>query len=189
MKQVAAFAFNRPTAAWLLVTDHEWRQLGGLEAWVTRLFLVLLACSDFRTGHGRTGYGELITSLTPDQPERGPRLWAPSRDDVKASIRKLEALLLVAVDKTASDRRKAIFFHVPPRTRASMPARKLPPELAPSVSQEKRAKLPPSTPPLVSEKNSYPLPLVDNKLSTAARQGLQDLKALRVKLAGHAARG
>lgn len=154
MKQVAAFAFKRPTAAWLLITADEWARLDGLEAWTVKLFALLIRYSDFKTGHGRTGYGELITALTPDQPAAGPRLWAPSRDDVKKALRRFEALELVATDKTASELRKALFFHVQPRTRTSMPARKLPPELTPTPYEVKQSELTPRIVPGESEKNS-----------------------------------
>lgn len=154
MKQVSVFAFKRPTSAWLLITADEWDRLDGLEAWTVKLFALLIRYSDFKTGHGRTGYGELITALTPDQPASGPRLWAPSRDDVKKALRRFEALDLVAIDKTASELRKALFFHVLPRTRTSTPARKLPPELTPTAHEVKQAELTPRTAPGESEKNS-----------------------------------
>ena len=92
MRQVAAFAFRRPTAAWLLITDREWRALDGLEAWTVKLWAFLILASDFKSGQGRTGYGELITAMTPDQPERGPRLWTPSRADIKTTLRRFEQL-------------------------------------------------------------------------------------------------
>lgn len=154
MRQVSAFAFKRPGAAWLLVTADEDTRLDGFEAWFYKLFVCLVKWSDFRTGHGRTGYGELVTALTPDQPERGPRLWAPSRDDVRQAIKRLEAAGLVAIDRVKSEKAKALFFHVQPRTRNSAPARKLPPELPPTSTEGEAAKLPPSTPPGDSEKNS-----------------------------------
>lgn len=155
MRQVAAFAFKRPGAAWLLVTADEDARLGGLEAWIYKLFTRLVMWSDFRTGHGRTGYGELITALTPDQPERGPRLWAPSRDDVHKALRRLEAAGLVAFDRVKSEKAKALFFHVPPRTRTGAPAGKLPPELSPTSTEVKGPKLPPLTAPGDSEKKPH----------------------------------
>jgi hypothetical protein len=166
MKQVSAFAFKRPTTAWLLITEDELHRLAGLEAWTFKLFGLLVMFSDFKTGHGRTGYGELIHGLTPDQPERGPRLWVPTRDDVKTAIRRFEGLGLVAVDKTASEKRKAIFFHLPPRTREATSARKLPRQLPPTAVEVKKAKLHPTTDPGESEKNSYPLPPAEPELST-----------------------
>lgn len=154
MKQVSAFAFARPAEAWLLITADEWARLDGLEAWTLKLFSLLIRCSDFRTGHGRTGYGELITSLTPDQPPSGPRLWAPSRDDVKKALRRFEDLDLVAVDRIASEKRKALFFHVLPRTRKAAPARKLPPELTPTSTEGEQGELTPRTLPGDSENKS-----------------------------------
>lgn len=154
MKQVSAFAFKRPTSAWLLITADEWGRLDGLEAWTVKLFALLIWYSDFKSGHGRTGYGELITALTPDQPASGPRLWAPSRDDVKKALRRFEALDLVAFDKTASEKRKALFFHVLPRTRKAAPASKLPPELTPTSYEVKQPELTPRIAPGDSEKNS-----------------------------------
>lgn len=155
MKQVSAFAFKRPGSAWLLLTADEDARLDGFEAWFFKLFACLVKWSDFRTGYGRTGYGELVNALTPDQPERGPRLWAPSRDDVRQAVRRLEAAGLVAVDRVKSEKAKALFFHVPPRTRTGAPARKLPPELHPTSTEGEAGKLPPSTPPGDSEKNSH----------------------------------
>lgn len=154
MKQVSAFAFKRPTSAWLLITADEWGRLDGLEAWTVKLFALLIWYSDFKTGHGRTGYGELITALTPDQPASGPRLWAPGRMDVKRALRRFELVDLVAIDKTASEKRKALFFHVLPRTRKAAPARKLDPELDPTSHEVKQAERDPRTRPGDSEKNS-----------------------------------
>ncbi len=167
MKQIRAGNFATPRDAWLLMWPHEWDALNGLPAWATRLFLVLVSCADFKTGNGRTGYSELINRLTPDQPERGPRLWAPTRDDVKAMLQRFEKLLIVARDKNASEARGAIVFHVAPRGREAAPAKKLPPKLSPGSTEGEGPKLSPETPPVLSEKNSYPLPPEAPKLSTA----------------------
>ena len=185
MKQVSAFAFARPSSAWLLITDDEWHRLDGLEAWTTKLFAVLIRCSDFKSGHGRTGYGELIASLTPDQPASGPRLWVPSRDDVKKALLRFEALDLVAVDRVASEKRKALFFHVLPRTRKAAPARKLPPELSPTSHEGKQGELTPRTLPGDSENKSLKTASatdpVDNSVSTV--QALAKLKRVSQAIA------
>lgn len=167
MKHVRSFNYARPRDAWLMVFDHEWDALGGLPAWATRLFLVLVSLSDFKTGHGKTGYGELINALTPDQPARGPRLWAPTRDDVKAMLQRFEQLLILARDKHASETRMALFFHLAPRTSKTTSAEKLPRKLSPGSTEVKGPKLPPQIAPGLSEKNSYPLPPADAVLSTA----------------------
>ena len=189
MKQVSAFAFARPTDAWLLITADEWHRLDGLEAWTLKLFAVLIRCSDFKTGHGRTGYGELIASLTPDQPPSGPRLWAPSRDDVKKALLRFEALDLVAVDRIASEKRKALFFHVLPRTRKAAPARKLPPELSPTSYEGEQAELTPRTLPGDSEnkslKTAHAKRPVDNSLPTPAPAGLKARIRQVIAGAGH----
>lgn len=189
MRQVAAFAFKRPTTAWLLITDDEWRRLDGLEAWTVKLFCLLLVCSDFKTGHGRTGYGELITGLTPDQPPSGPRLWAPSRNDVKKALYAFERAGLVVVDRVASELRKALFFHVPPRTRKDTPARKQNPELNPTSTEVKQVEFDPTTAPGDSEKNSLKPRAqrpVDNSTSTPPAATRERLRQVR---SGIAARG
>ena len=180
MRQISAFAFRRPAQAWLMVTADEDRRLCGLEAWTYRLFRTLLMCSDFGTGYGRTGYGELIQSLTPDQPAAGPRLWVPKRDDVKKALRALESLDLVAIDKTKSEKAKALFFHVLPRTRIGAPARKLPPELTPTPVEVKQAEFTPRTPPGDSENKSLKTARTE-PVDNSAR--LAGLRALRAKLA------
>ena len=183
MRQVAAFAFKRPTAAWLLITDDEWRLLGGLEAWTLKLFALLIVCSDFKTGKGRTGYDELITGMTPDQPAAGPRLWAPSRMDVKRALYRFEALGLASLDRDANKPARALFFEVLPRTGASMPARKLDRKLDPHFSQVKQGELDPQTRPSLSEnkdlKTAHEAP-VDNRPSRAR---VDALRAVRGRLA------
>jgi len=181
MRQVAAFAFKRPAAAWLLITADEDARLDGLEAWVYKLFRCLVKFSDFQTGHGRTGYGELITALTPDQPAAGPRLWAPTRDDIKKALRALEGLGLASFDRIKSEKAKALFFYVQPRTRTGAPARKLPPELPPTSTEVEQAELTPRTAPGDSE--NKPLKYracerpVDNRPSPARREALRTLRA------------
>lgn len=182
MRQISAFAFLRPTKAWVLVTADEDRRLCGLEAWTYRLFRTLLMCSDFSTGHGCTGYGELIQSLTPDQPAAGPRLWVPSRDAVKKALRALESLDLVAVDKVKSEKAKALFFHVQPRTRKGAPAKKLPPELTPTFSEVKQAEFTPRTHPGDSENKSLKTarttqPVDNSAGAAAARDELRRISA------------
>lgn len=189
MKQVSAFAFNRPDDAWLYITSDERRRLRGLEAWTFLLFAELVCFSDFKTGHGRTGYGELIARLSPDQPPSGPRLWAPSRDDVKKALRRFEDLDLVAVDRIASEKRKALFFHVLPRTRTATPARKLPPELTPTSTEGEHGELTPRTTPGDSENNSLKTARakspVDNSRPTTAPPGLKARVRKAIADAGH----
>lgn len=187
MKQVAAFAFKRPGAAWLLITADEWARLDGLEAWTVKLFALLIRFSDFNTGHGRTGYGELITALTPDQPAAGPRLWAPSRDDLKKALRRFEDLGLVALDKVASEKRKALFFHVLPRTRKGTPAKKLPPELPPTSTEGEPAELTPRIDPGESEKNSKNRACESPVDNSTRPQAIAAARAARARIA--AARG
>lgn len=178
VRQVRTHAFERPDAGLWLWPD-ELAALVGLPAWHLALFAHLVLRSDFGSGHGRTGYGELINALTPDQPERGPRLWAPSRDDCKAALRRLEALRLVALDRGHSERVQALVFHVQPRTRRGVPAPKLPPKLSPGPHEGETGKLTPGTGPGLPALNTYPLPPVDKKLSTAAGPSDADRQRMR----------
>ena len=183
MRQVAAFAFRRSTTAWLLITRDELGRLNGLEAWTMRLFGLLVMCSDFQTGNGRTGYGELITGLTPDQPAAGRRLWVPTRNDVKKALYSFEALGLVRVDREASEARKALFFRVDPRTRTGTPAKKLNPELHPTSTQVKQGRIEPLIAPGVSETRTFKTAreeAVDNSVRTAR---VDALRALRGRIA------
>lgn len=115
MKLVKSHAYTTPGGCALLVTPDEADKLYRLPLWAFRLFTSLILCADFKTGHGQTGYPELLSLLTPDQPERGPRHWVPSRDDVKNMLRRFVDSGLVARDKAASEARGNIIFHIQPR--------------------------------------------------------------------------
>jgi hypothetical protein len=166
VKLVRTHAFAAPAVGVWLWPD-ELAALAGLPAWFVALFVALLQRADFKTGAGRTGYGELANCLTPDQPERGPRLWAPSRDDIKAALRRLESLRVLAVDKLRSEQLQTINFLVRPRVAQRVPAGKLPRQLPPGSTEGKGAKLPPVTPPALSALNTYPPTSQAPKLSTA----------------------
>lgn len=115
LKPVKAHAYTTPGACALLVTPDECERLWRFPLWALRLFSSLIFCSDFKTGHGQAGYPELLALLTPDQPERGPRHWVPSRDDVKNMLRRFVDAGLIARDKAASEARGNIIFHIQPR--------------------------------------------------------------------------
>ncbi len=185
MRQTRTHAFSVPdVGVWLW--PHELQALMGLPAWCMAMFVHLVVRTDFKSGAGRTGYGELINALTPDQPERGPRLWAPSRDDIKAGMRRLEALRIVAVDRLRSEQLQTINFLLAPRQRRGVPNGKLPPKLSPGSVEGKEPKLSPGTPPALSTEILNPLPLSASKLSTgegraAAQQVLAKMGAARGK--------
>lgn len=115
MKLTKKHAYTSPGGCALLVTPDEADKLYRFPLWAFRLFTSLILCADFKTGHGQTGYPELLSLLTPDQPERGPRHWVPSRDDVKNMLRRFVESGLMARDKTASEARGNIIFHIQPR--------------------------------------------------------------------------
>lgn len=115
MKLTKKHAYTSPGGCALLVTPDEADKLYRFPLWAFRLFTSLILCADFKTGHGQTGYPELLSLLTPDQPERGPRHWVPSRDDVKNMLRRFVESGLMARDKAASEARGNIIFHIQPR--------------------------------------------------------------------------
>ena len=153
MRQVRTHAYAVPSAgAWL--HPHELAALIGLPAWMLGLFVHLVLRSDFKSGAGRTGYGELINACTPDQPARGPRLWAPSRDEVKDGLRRFEALRIFGLDRLRSEQLQSINFLLAPRTGRGVPSGKLPRELSPGPHEGKKPKLTPGTRPGLSAANT-----------------------------------
>lgn len=129
---------------------HELAALSGLPAWCIALLVALIKTSNFRTGAGRTGYGELINALTPDQPGRGPRLWAPSRDDIKKHLARFEAMRILCIDSKRSKQFRCVFFDVCPRVTLRVPAGKLPLQLSPTSHEGKTPKLSPLTLPTLT---------------------------------------
>ncbi len=177
MRQVRTHAYKAP-AAGVWITEEETAALVGLPAWYWGLWVQLLLRSNFKTGAGTTGYGELINALTPDQPERGPRLWAPSRDDVKTALRRLEALRLMAVDAMRSEQLQRIEFLLRPRVASGVSAEKLPRELSPGSHLGKRSKLTPGKGPGLSAVNTLSPTPCGQQLSTGAAPS----EAVRQKL-------
>lgn len=163
-----------PADAGVWLWPHELAALAGLPAWFVALFVALVLRADFRTGAGRTGYGELINALTPDQPARGPRLWAPTRDDVKAALRRLESLRILAVDRLHSEQVQSINFLLSPRQRRGVASGKLPPKLSPGSTEGRTPKLPPGTLPGLSAFNSSPTP--------CEQEVIHNAEAVRAKL-------
>jgi len=176
VKAVRVSALKKAQGAFLLLHEHEWAALDGMPAWVTRLFLLLVRCADFKTGHGETGYPWLAGALTPMQPARGPRLFAPSTQDVKRQVLELEQLRIVARDKRHSDATKTLFFSIAPRFAQARPQKNSTPKLDPHLKAAKRAtarpaeestpKLDPSTRPPLPEANSF---IGRDELSTSAK--------------------
>jgi hypothetical protein len=149
------------------IADHEFSALMGLPGWHLALFAHLIVRSNFKTGHGRTGHGELINALTPDQPERGPRLWAPTKRDIRRALASLEAARLVELDKLASEQVQALVFHVAPRERRGVASEKRASKLAPPSYEGKQGTTRPGIrPPLSTEKPYSPTPQTDGQLST-----------------------
>lgn len=109
------------------IHDYEARVLDAMDAWICRLFMVLVRCTDYRTGKGSTGYAELVRRCTPLQPARGPRLWAPSLREVKDAVRALEARGLVRRDHAHSTAAGVLLFELDPRVASVRPRRKLRP--------------------------------------------------------------
>lgn len=122
MRLVRTHAFATPDDAFILISRDERDRLRGLGCLALGLFVALLERSNYRSGRGVTGWGELVNALTPDQPERGARLPAPTRHQLEHMLRKLEALGLVARDKGANEQRGKLFFQLAPRTGLSAPA-------------------------------------------------------------------
>jgi hypothetical protein len=178
MRQVRTHAFAAPdVGVWLW--PHELAALAGLPAWYVALFVALLQRADFKTGRGRTGYGELVNALTPDQPERGPRLAAPSTQDCKRAMRRLEALRIVAVDKLRSEQIKAVEFLVGPRVAQRVPKGKPDRQPDPTRQEGKPPKLDPTTRPGLATLKPSSLPSTAPELST----GAAPTDAVREKLA------
>ncbi len=154
MKQVRSHAFAAPAAGvWL--HPHELAALAGLPAWCIALLVALIKRSNYKTGAGRTGYGELINALTPDQPERGPRLWAPSRDDIKAQLARLCALRILTLDRMRSEQLQCLIFELCPRVAQRVPTAKLPPELSPGPTEGKAPELSPGIVPGLTAVKQY----------------------------------
>lgn len=164
MRQVRTHAFAAPSAGvWL--HPHELAALAGLPAWCIALLVALIKRSNYKTGTGRTGYGELINALTPDQPERGPRLWAPSRDDIKGQLARFCALRILSIDRVRSEQLQSLNFEVCPRVAQRVPKPKRPPELSPGSTEGKAPELPPGIVPgltAVNQYNASATPPVDN---------------------------
>lgn len=128
MRQTRTHAFARPSAGvWLW--PHELDALMRAPAWHLALLVHLVARSDFRTGSGRTSWGELVNALTPDQPERGPRLWAPSTMDVRRAVESMARACILVVDRARNVREEAVFFELAPRTGRGVARPKLDREL------------------------------------------------------------
>ena len=154
MRRARTHSFAAPAAGvWL--HPHELAALAGLPAWCIALLVALIKRSNYKTGAGRTGYGELINALAPDQPERGPRLWAPSRDDMRAQLTRFAALRILTLDRMRSEQLQCLIFEVCPRVTQRVPAAKLPPELSPGPYEGETPKLSPGIDPGLSVERTY----------------------------------
>lgn len=116
MKAIKAHAYTTPGSIAPLVTPDECARLFQLPALAYKLFVCLVHVVNFKTGHGQTGYPELIAMLTPAQPERGRPVEVPTRDQIKHMLRRFVDLGLIARDQAASEARGNIIFHMQPRS-------------------------------------------------------------------------
>ncbi|WP_290904422.1 hypothetical protein [Aquabacterium sp.] len=177
MKLVKTHAYTTPGSIAPLVTPDECARLFTLPALAFKLFVCLVHVVDFKSGHGHTGYPELIAMLTPAQPERGRPVAVPTRDEVKHMLRRFDDMGLIARDKAASEARGNIIFHMQPRSWESvsseLAARVSARGASPQKADKHRAKPKPATTsrpgsrPHSHELDSLiPLPLEEPKLST-----------------------
>lgn len=142
VRQVAVTAGLPPPAGssgFAVLWAHELDVLDSLDGWMTRLFLRLVRISDFTSGAGTTTFAELVAYMTPIQPRRGPRLFAPDVQAVKRAIAALEKRRILTRDKGASQRARLLFFVVASRRAAVRPMAKLDPLTRPPVDNENRA--------------------------------------------------
>lgn len=127
----------RPNSKFFLLHGHELDVLDSLPLWMTRLFLALVRCSNFKTGIGSTSFAQLALMLTPLQPVRGPRHFAPNEQAIKKGVLVFEDRLIVARDKARSDQEKVLFFAVCDRRVEVRPAPKLDPSTRTHVDNRK----------------------------------------------------
>lgn len=187
---VRTHSFGQGGATFLPVLEHEWNALWGLPAWATRLFMVLTACSDFKRGHGRTSYGELLNALTPDQPERGPRLESPTLKQVRSMLDRFERLLILARDRSRNEDQQALFFHVSPRAWKSAPTGKQGRDQGRGSTEGKQPQRKHETGQVFQELTSIPPTSQGSKLSTAEQaptdQKTEPPRGLEPAPTGHA---
>lgn len=126
-------------SAFLILHKHEWVALEQLAGWATRLFMTLLWFADHKTGLGQVTYPLLAAHLTPAQPARGPRLYAPDTQAVRRMVREIEGLGILSRDIKHSDSNTALFFGVLPRYEQARPKQNLTPKLDPRSDRAERA--------------------------------------------------
>jgi hypothetical protein len=117
----------RPNSQFFLLHGHEVDVLDMLPLWMTRLFLAIVRCSDFKTGAGSTSFAQLALMLAPLQPARGRRHYRPDEQAIKKGVKTLEDRRILARDKKRSDQEKLLFFAVCDRQVEVRPAPKLDP--------------------------------------------------------------
>lgn len=185
MRQVRTHAFAMPDCGvWLW--PHELRALVGLPAWHLALFVHLVARSTFKTGQGVTCWGELVNALTPDQPARGPRLWAPSTREVRDAAAGLHRLCIAVFDSRRGVEEQAVFFEVAPRTGRGVSDGKLRRDLRRGSNEEKTAETPQGSPTGLSAGNSNNArdPVDKSPVDNVDPEVMARMKLLQSKLAG-----
>ena len=97
------------------VFDSESQAMRGLEGWIRDLFCTLVRLSDYQTGRGRTSYLQLQKLITPDAVQ-GRKVFAPSIDQMRRAVNKLEEKGLLLRDVAFNIDTKVLIFLIVPRT-------------------------------------------------------------------------
>lgn len=105
----------RHTPGFVKLFDHEIACLVTLPGWMLRLFLHLIELTNYRTGAGSTRLATLVQLMTPIQPASGPKHYVPDAQAVRKAILAFERSLILARDKSRSEREGLLFFLVSPR--------------------------------------------------------------------------
>lgn len=121
----------------LLLHEHETDVLDTLPLWMDRLFRMLVRVSDYSSGAGSVAFAQLVLWLTPLQPRRGPRHYAPNLRAIKDAVRGFEQRQLLRRDKALSQGEGLLFFMVSPRLLEVRPTSKLGPQTPTPVDSRK----------------------------------------------------
>lgn len=193
LRQVREAALSRREAPdFLPLTHHELVKLRQAPAFVRWLYVELLQRADMRTGHGRTSWPQLLALLDFDRAPTGrQRAGGVTLRQARDAFDELQTLGLVARDKSRNEAQGFLFFHVQPRAGFGTSARESGRGSGRGSTGRKASNVAASAPSPApvpagvraggSRSNSYPLPPVDNGLSTTAGRdrALAVLDALR----------